>query len=55
MNPELNPMDSALEQAIAEIRDEGPDAAVMEAAAARVWARFTRTPPLSATAPIFRR
>ena len=40
-NPaELGPMDPALEQAVSEIRDEAPDAAVIEAAASRVWARL---------------
>jgi len=33
-------MIAALEQAVSEIRDEAPDAAVVEAAAARVWARL---------------
>ena len=41
MTPEFNPMDPALEQAVAEIRDEAPDSAVVEAAAARVWARLS--------------
>jgi hypothetical protein len=40
MTPEINPMDPALERAVSEIRDESPDAAVVEAAAARVWARL---------------
>ena len=40
MTPEFNPMDPALEQAVAEIRDEAIDSAVMEAAAVRVWARL---------------
>ena len=44
-HPEINPGDfhpmiAALEQAVSEIRDEAPDAAVVEAAAARVWARL---------------
>jgi hypothetical protein len=42
MNTEYNPptqeMDPALEQAMIEIRDDAVDRAVMEAAAARVWA-----------------
>src|ERR1035441_4818004 len=42
MNTEYNPpsqeMDPALEQAMIEIRDDAVDAAVVEAAAARVWA-----------------
>jgi ferric-dicitrate binding protein FerR (iron transport regulator) len=38
MTPEFNPMAPALEQAIAEIRDENIDLAVIEAAAGRVWA-----------------
>jgi len=37
----FNPMAPALEQAVSEIRDEAPDAAVVEAAAARVWARLS--------------
>ena len=37
---EYNPMDTALEQAVTEIRDETIDDAVVEAAAARVWARL---------------
>jgi hypothetical protein len=37
---EYNPMDTALEQAVIEIRDEAIDDAVIEAAAARVWARL---------------
>ena len=41
MTPEFNPMDPALEQAVAEIRDESPDTAVMDAVAARVWARLS--------------
>ena len=38
MNTEYNPMDPALEQAMSEITDEALDVAVIEAAAARVWA-----------------
>jgi hypothetical protein len=41
MTPEFNPMPPELEQAVAEIRDEAPDSAVVEAAAARVWARLS--------------
>jgi ferric-dicitrate binding protein FerR (iron transport regulator) len=37
---EYNPMDTALEQAVTEIRDEVIDDAVIQAAAARVWARL---------------
>jgi len=44
MNTEYNPpsqeMDPALEQAMIEIRDDAVDPAVMEAAAARVWANL---------------
>jgi ferric-dicitrate binding protein FerR (iron transport regulator) len=43
MTPESNPMDPALEQAVAEIQNEPIDTAVMEAAAARVWARLSDT------------
>ncbi len=38
MNTEYNPMGPALEQAVSEITEESIDVAVMEAAAARVWA-----------------
>ena len=41
MTPEFNPISPALEQAVAEIRDDAPDSAVVEAAAARVWARVS--------------
>ncbi len=41
MNPaEFSPMDPRLEQALHEIRNAAPDAAEVEAAAARVWARL---------------
>ena len=44
MNTEYNPLDSAmdpaLEQAMTEIRDDAVDPAVIEAAAARVWANL---------------
>ena len=39
-------MDPALEQAVTEIRDEAVDDAVVEAAAARVWARAGARPPV---------
>jgi ferric-dicitrate binding protein FerR (iron transport regulator) len=42
MTPEFNPMSQDLEQAVAEIRDQAPDSAVMEATAARVWARLSQ-------------
>jgi FecR protein/Putative zinc-finger len=49
MNPaEFNPIDPQLEQAMHEIRDETPDAAAVEAAAARVWARLAEA---AASAP----
>ena len=61
----MNPMDPDLERAVAEIRGEAVDDAVVEAAAARVWARMAeeaerrprrRNPPsTSAAAPISRR
>jgi hypothetical protein len=35
-------MSQDLEQAVAEIRDQAPDSAVMEATAARVWARLSQ-------------
>jgi hypothetical protein len=41
MTPEFNPMPPELEQAVAEIRDDIPDAAVVEAARARVWAKLS--------------
>ena len=40
MTPEMNPMDPALELAVLEICDEPVDPAMVEAAAARVWARI---------------
>ena len=40
MTPENSFADPALEQAMTEMRNDAPDAAVMEAAAARVWARL---------------
>ena len=39
--PEFKPMDSALEQAVTEIRDESVDPALIEAAAGRVWAKLS--------------
>ncbi|MGA2271018.1 MAG: FecR domain-containing protein [Bryobacteraceae bacterium] len=42
---ENNPMDTALEQAVSEICDETIDDAVIEAAAARVWARLAEAAP----------
>jgi hypothetical protein len=41
MNSEMNHMDPELERAVSEIRDEPIDDAVVEAAAARVWARLS--------------
>jgi hypothetical protein len=41
MNLESNPMDPALEQAMSEIRNDAVDDAVIEAAAARVWANLS--------------
>jgi len=49
MTPEFNPMSPALEQAVREIGDEPVDQAVVEAAAARVWARLTATESHSAS------
>src|SRR5262249_21130726 len=41
-NPaEFVPLDPALEQAVSEIRNDVPDSAVIEAAAARVWAKLS--------------
>lgn len=40
MNLEFEPMDPRLEQAVTEIRTDEPDAATVEAAAERVWARL---------------
>ncbi len=40
MNTEYTPLDPALEQAMMEIREDTVDAAVIEAAAARVWANL---------------
>jgi hypothetical protein len=41
MNLESNPIDPALEQAMSEIRNDAVDDAVIEAAAARVWANIS--------------
>ena len=40
MNLEFNPMEPALEDAVSDIRQNSVDDAVVEAAAARVWARI---------------
>jgi hypothetical protein len=40
MNLEFGPMDPRLEQAVTEIHNDEPDAATVEAAAERVWARL---------------
>jgi len=40
MTPDMNPMDPVLERALLEIRNDEADPAVVEAAAARVWARI---------------
>jgi hypothetical protein len=42
MTPEFNPMSPELEGAVAEVRDDAPDPAVVEAAAARVWAHLSQ-------------
>jgi hypothetical protein len=42
MTPEFNPISPELEQAVAEIRDETVDTAVVEAAAGRVWIRLSQ-------------
>lgn len=42
MTHEFNPMSPELERAVAEIRDEAPDSAVVEAAAARVWTNVSQ-------------
>ena len=49
MNPEMNPMDPALERAVSEICDEPIDPAAIEAAAARVCAT-RKTRPAQPTA-----
>ena len=50
---EFNPLNPALEQAVSEIRDQVPDAAAVEAAAARVWAKLVgQVPDLPAAAPL---
>jgi FecR protein len=43
MTPEFNSMSPELENAVAEIRDEAPAPEVVDAAAARVWARLSHT------------
>ena len=45
MNLEQNPMDPALDDAMKYIHDEPVDDAVIEAAAARVWANLARAGP----------
>jgi FecR protein/Putative zinc-finger len=53
MNPENSFTDPALEQAVTEIRNDAVDPAVMEAAAARVWAKLaeaTTSEPAAAPA-----
>ena len=56
MNTEYNPlepvMDPALEQAMMEIRDDSVDPAVIEAAAARVWANLAAQCQTEAHAPL---
>ena len=49
---EFNPMDPELEKAVQEIRDDAPDPAVVEAAAARVWARLAEAAALLSHEPI---
>jgi hypothetical protein len=41
MTPEIKPLPPELERAVAEIRDETPDAEMAEAAAARVWLKLS--------------
>jgi hypothetical protein len=52
MTPEENRMDPDLERAVTEIREEAIDPAVVEAAAARVWARLARAARESAPAEV---
>jgi hypothetical protein len=52
MNPENSFENLALEQALSEIRDEVVDAAVVEAAANRVWARLKETAAEPTAEPI---
>jgi hypothetical protein len=52
MTPEMNPMDPALERAVAEICDEPVDPAVLEAAAARVWARIAEAAECAGPVPV---
>jgi len=54
MTPEFNPMPRELEQAVAEICDETPDPAVMEAAAARVWVRLAEAAAAHDATPAIR-
>src|SRR5215510_6117874 len=42
---EFNPLDPTLERAVNEIRDDSPDPATVEAAAARVWAKLVEQAP----------
>lgn len=50
MTPENRFQDPALDQAMTEIRNDQPDPAVVEAAAARVWARLSQAPAAEAPA-----
>jgi len=52
MNPENSFEDLALQQALSEICDEAVDAAVVEAAASRVWARIAEAATLPNAEPI---
>ncbi|HYW44196.1 MAG TPA: FecR domain-containing protein [Bryobacteraceae bacterium] len=45
MTPEFNPIDPALERAVSEIRNDAVDPALVEAAAARVWANLVAQAP----------
>ena len=52
MTPEMNPMDPALERAVTEICGEPVDGAVVEAAAARVWARIAEAAERTGPVPV---
>jgi hypothetical protein len=52
MTPEFAPLPPELEQAVAELRDDAPAQSVVDAAAARVWAKLSAaalTAPVNAT------
>jgi len=52
MNLEQNPMESALDNAVHQIHEDTIDDAVIEAAAARVWANLASQMPAQTHVPL---